>query len=436
MIATQASDDPDTNKIQRLKVLISAYACRPDMGSEPGVGWNVIQQLVQYCDVWVLTRADNRQSIEAELTRNQYPGLHFVYCDLPPWALWWNREQKGVQLHYYIWQIIAYFAARKLHQQVNFDLAHHVTYVKYWSPSFISLLPIPFIWGPVGGGESAPKPFWKDFSFRGKLYEFLRDGARWLGERDPFVGMTARKSTIVRVTTEDTARRLRKMGIPNIEIFSETGLSQEEIASLAEYSNSTDLPIRFISMGRLLHWKGFHLGLQAFAQAKLPNSEFWVLGDGPERKRLELLVEELGIKEQVKFWNRLPRNQTLEKLSQCTALVHPSLHDSGGWVCLEAMAVGRPVLCLDLGGPGTQVTSETGYKVPAQTPEQAVKDLSEAMVRLAQEPDLRKTMGLAGQKRVRDLYSWETKGRSLAQLYSLVVKEGKTGNSYQLSVNS
>ncbi len=430
MIITQTSNnqdsDRDTNKVQRLKVLISAYACRPDMGSEPGVGWNIIQQLVQYCDVWVLTRGDNRQSIEAELTRKQYSGLHFVYCDLPPWALWWNHKQKGVQLHYYIWQIIAYFAARKLHQEVNFDLAHHVTYVKYWSPSFISLLPIPFIWGPVGGGESAPKPFWKDFSLRGKFYELLRDGARWLGERDPFVGMTARKSTIVRVTTEDTARRLHKMGVPNVEIFSETGLSQEEIANLGKYSSPKDLnslPIRFISMGRLLHWKGFHLGLKAFAQAKLPNSEFWILGDGPERKRLELLVKELGITEQVKFWNRLPRNQTLEKLSQCTALVHPSLHDSGGWVCLEAMAVGRPVLCLDLGGPGTQITSETGYKIPAHTPEQAVKDLSTAMVKLAQKPELREQMGLAGKKRVSDFYSWETKGESLAQLYSLIIRE-------------
>ncbi|MEO0968579.1 MAG: glycosyltransferase [Cyanobacteria bacterium J06639_18] len=429
MIATQTSNNKNDNKVQHLKVLISAYACRPDMGSEPGVGWNIIRQLAQYCDVWVLTRADNRQSIEAELASNKYPGLHFVYCDLPSWALWWNYKQKGVQLHYYIWQILAYFTARKLHQKVNFDLAHHVTYVKYWSPSFISLLPIPFIWGPVGGGESAPKPFWKDFSLRGKFYELLRDGARWLGERDPFVGMTARRSTIVRVTTEDTAQRLRKMGISEVEVFSETGLSQTEIANLGQYSSDQDLPIRFISMGRLLHWKGFHLGLRAFAKANLPNSEFWVLGDGPERKRLESLVKELGIAEQVKFWNRLPRDRTLEKLSQCTALVHPSLHDSGGWVCLEAMAVGRPVLCLDLGGPGTQVTSETGYKVPAQTPEQAVKDLSEAMVKLAQEPNLREKMGLAGQKRVRDFYSWETKGESLVQLYSLIAKEQLTVNA-------
>ncbi|MEM7555690.1 MAG: glycosyltransferase [Cyanobacteria bacterium P01_A01_bin.84] len=434
MIAVNATNT-NTNNVRRPRVLVSAYACRPDMGSEPGVGWNVVQQLVKYCDVWVLTRQDNRPAIEAELENNPLPGVCFIYCDLPAWAKWWNYKAKAVQIHYYIWQIIAYFVARKLHQQINFDLAHHVTYVKYWSPSFISFLPIPFIWGPVGGGESAPKPFWKDFSFRGKFYEILRDGARWLGEHDPFVGMTARKSIIVRVTTEDTARRLYKMGVSNVEIFSETGLSQEEIASLGEYPSPTDLPIRFISMGRLLHWKGFHLGLQAFAQAKLSNSEYWILGDGPERKRLELLVEELGIVGQVKFWNRLPRTQTLEKLSQCIALVHPSLHDSGGWVCLEAMAVGRPVLCLDLGGPGTQVTSETGCKVAAHTPEQAVRDLSQAMVRLALEPNLQEKMGLAGQKRVKDLYSWEVKGKSLAQLYSSITSQRLTVISEELTVN-
>ena len=49
-------------------------------------------------------------------------------------------------------------------------------------------------------------------------------------------------------------------------------------------------------------------------------------------------------------------------------LIHPSLHDSGGWVCLEAMAAGRPVICLDLGGPGLQVTEKTGIKVKASTP--------------------------------------------------------------------
>ena len=129
------------------------------------------------------------------------------------------------------------------------------------------------------------------------------------------------------------------------------------------------------------------------------------------------MAKDLGVADKIKFWGRLPREETLEKLAQSHVLVHPSLHDSGGWVCLEGMAAGRPILCLDLGGPAVQVTDETGFRVLAHTPEQVTKDLSEAMCRLAQEPNLRKNMGEAGKKLVREQYSWQAKGQQLSQLY-------------------
>jgi glycosyltransferase involved in cell wall biosynthesis len=406
-----------------LKVLISAYSCLPGMGSEPGVGWNTMRELVKHHKVWVITRNDNRSSIETELASNPVPGLSFIYCDLPHWIFW---TRSGQQLHYYLWQLVAYFFVRRLHQDIRFDLVHHITYVKYWSPSFLSLLPIPFIWGPVGGAESTPKAFWQDFSFRGKAYEMARDVARWFGERDPFVRATARRSVLARATTEDTAQRLRLLGARNVEVFSETGLSQTEIAHLAQYQAPKNGPVRFISMGRLLHWKGFHLGLQAFALAALPDAEYWICGDGPERDRLQALAETLNIAHQIKFWGRLPRDLTLEKLGESHILLHPSLHDSGGWVCLEAMAVGRPAVCLNLGGPASQVTEETGFKVPAEKPEQAICDLATAMVHLANAPDLRLKMGLVGQRRVREEFSWETKGQRLAQLYVQLLEAHKS----------
>ena len=401
-----------------IKVLISAYACRPGMGSEPGVGWNTVRELVKYHKVWAITRNDNRPTIEAELGSNPVPGLHVVYYDLPPWMRWWKQEQRGVQLHYYLWQIGVYFLARKLHHQVSFDIIHHITYVKYWSPSFLALLPVPFIWGPVGGGESAPKAFWQDFSLRGKAYETLRDLTRWLGERDPFVSLTAKRSVLVRATTEDTAKRLQALGAIEVQVFSQVGLSQQEIARLTQLALPDTSPVRFISMGRLLHWKGFHLGLRAFARAALPDAEYWLLGDGPEQQRLQALAEELGIAHRVKFWGEVPRDRAFHLLGECNVLVHPSLHESGGFVCLEAMVAGRPVICLDLGGPAVQVTAETGFKVPAHTPAQAVSDLAKAMTRLAKDPELRTRMGQAGQQRASQVYSWETKGHSLAQLYA------------------
>ncbi|MBH8571527.1 glycosyltransferase family 4 protein [Nostocaceae cyanobacterium CENA369] len=409
--------------MKNLKILVSAYACRPNMGSEPGVGWNTVRELGKYHKIWVLTREDNRSFIEAELSHYQTQGLNFVYLDFSGYR-WWKHGLGGVHLHYYLWQIKAYLIARKLHSEIGFDIAHHVTYVRYSSPSFVSLLPIPFIWGPVGGGESTPKAFYKDFSLRSRIYELLRNLARWLGEQDPFVRLTARRSSLAWATTEDTAKRLHHIGAKNVRVRSQLGISQEELIKI-DYTMPINSPIRFISVGRLLHWKGFHLGLAAFAKANLSDCEYWIVGEGPEEQQLRILTQELGISEQVKFCGSLSRNQTWSKIGHCHILVHPSLHESGGFVCLEAMALGRPVICLDLGGPAVQVTSETGFKIPAHTPEQAVDELAEAIACLAQDSELRLSMGRAGEKRVAQFFNWDIKAKSLAQLYEEIVGDRK-----------
>ncbi|PAX54861.1 glycosyltransferase family 4 protein [Brunnivagina elsteri] len=408
-----------------MKILMSVYACEPNKGSEPGVGWNMVVEIAKYQQVWAFTSNTHRNAIEAELAARPVPNLNLIYFDPFCWVYDWSQEGKrpqwNVQIHYYLWQIWAYFIGRSLHRQIAFDLIHHVTYVKYSSPSFLCLLPIPFIWGPVGGGESAPKPFWQDFGWKGKIYEIVRLLARHLGELDPFVHLTARHSIIAWATTEDTAKRMRKIGAKNTQILSQIGLLSQEIEQLGKYSNIEQKQVRFISTGRLLHWKGFYLGLRAFARAALPEAEYWIVGDGPERQRLEYLAQELGISPQVKFWGRLSRNGGLDKLEECHVLVHPSLHDSGGLVCLEAMASGRPVICLDLGGPGIQVTAETGFKIPAHTPDQAVQGLAEAMTQLAKDSNLRIQMGNAGKSLIAKSYNWEAKAKALTKAYEEVV---------------
>ncbi|MDD1415884.1 glycosyltransferase family 4 protein, partial [Dolichospermum sp. ST_con] len=111
--------------------------------------------------------------------------------------------------------------------------------------------------------------------------------------------------------------------------------------------------------------------------------------------------------------------------SECMVLIHPSLHDSGAGVCLEAMAAGRPVICLDLAGPAVQVASDTGFKVAASTPEQAVRELSQAIARLARDGNLQQRMGEAGRKRVSELFNWEVKGRDLANLYEEIITQSQ-----------
>ncbi len=408
-----------------MKVLLSAYACEPGRGTELGVGWNTVREVARYCEVWVLTRPDDgREAIDAELARNPVPNLHFVYFTLPLWGDGWTWGQGAFQIHYYLWQIQAYFVALKLHREIGFDLVHHVTFVKHSTPSFLSLLPLPFIFGPVGGGETAPQAFFRDFSRRGKVYEALRSLTRWIGERDPFSRITAKRSVLAWATTNDTAKCLMAMGCQNVQILSQVGLLPEEVEQLAQYSLLEQTSIRFISIGRFLHWKGFHLGLRAFAQATLPTeAEYWLVGKGAEEEALCALAMDLGIASQVKFLTEMPRADLLHKLGTCLALVHPSLHESGGFVCLEAMAAGRPVICLDLGGPAVQVTEETGFKIPANDPDQAVQAMAAAMSQLAKEPELRSRLGLAGRQRVNALFNWETKGKFLVGVYETILAQ-------------
>jgi glycosyltransferase involved in cell wall biosynthesis len=402
-----------------MKILMSAYSCEPGKGSERGVGWNVVREVANHHEVWVLTRPDeSKEAIEAELAIRPVPNLHFVYFTLPFWqdSLRWGQSG-AIQLHYYFWQIQAYFVGEKLHQEINFDAIHHVTFVKYSCPSFLSLLPVPFVWGPVGGGESAPWAFWSDFNWKNKLYEVARLVSRSIGELDIFTRMTAQRSAIAYATTVDTADRVSKLKAPWVKIYSAIGLLPEEMEQLAQCPPPTNAPVRFISIARLLHWKGLHLGLRAFAEANLSTAEYWILGEGAEMQRLKDLALNLGIAHQVKFFGLLPREEVLTKLGDCSVLVHPSLHDSGAGVCLEAMAAGRPVICLDLGGPAAQVNPETGIKVSASNPAQSVNELSAAMVHLANNHHSCLQMGRAGQQRVRDFYSWEAKGKQFARIY-------------------
>jgi glycosyltransferase involved in cell wall biosynthesis len=183
-----------------------------------------------------------------------------------------------------------------------------------------------------------------------------------------------------------------------------------------------------------LHWKGFHLSLRAFAQADLPSdAEYFIVGDGSERKRLQLLAQELGIGSQVKFFSEMPRDSIWQMLGEARALVHPSLHESGGFVCLEAMAAGRPVICLDLGGPAVQVTEATGFKVPAIAPQQAVAGIADAMTRLAGDAELSARLGTAAQKRANELFNWANRGQQLVQYYDKILNQQAISHAYSHS---
>jgi glycosyltransferase involved in cell wall biosynthesis len=141
------------------------------------------------------------------------------------------------------------------------------------------------------------------------------------------------------------------------------------------------------------------------------------------------LVDDLGLRDSVVLWHTLPRPQVFEKMAECDVLMHPSLHDSGGWVTVEAMGAGLPVICLDLGGPALQVTDVTGIKIPANSPEQVVTDLAGALERISRDSAHRLHLGEASRARIEKHYSWDRRGEQLAALYEQMVSEKAVANS-------
>ncbi|MCB0778487.1 MAG: glycosyltransferase family 4 protein [Flavobacteriales bacterium] len=409
-----------------LKVLQIAFACEPERGSEPAVGWNCAHAASRDKPVWVITDPSHKQPIEAWLAKHGEKNIRVHYHAMPSWTQWMWRIQFTVNIYYYLWNIGAVGLARRLHARERFDLVHHVTYVRYWMPSAGAGLGIPFVWGPLGGGESAPPGFLRGVGMKGLFEEKLRALMRWFFERDPWLKRTAKAATVAIACSEDTSARMRRLGVKDLRIMSSIGITPGGLGD--HMPRSADGKVRFVSVGRLLHWKGFHFGLEAFAKAAIPNAEFVVVGNGPEMQRLQALVDRLGIRDKVSFTGELPWREGLKQFQAADVLVHPSLHDSGGFVLLEAMEMRKPVVCLKLGGPGVYVNDTTGFAIPARSIPQVVADLASAMRQLAADPDLRKRLGEAGHQRAVTEFTWAKKAEDTERIYREV-----TGRSREVS---
>lgn len=383
---------------RRSRILLGAYACEPNKGSEEGIGWNVANGLAEAADVWVLTREEGRTSIEATTLPDS---LHIIFHDLKPYQ---ERFKQSEQLHYLAWQLSAAKVARKLQEEIHFDSTQHVTWNRYWMPSAVVLPGVPFLWGPVGGGEVAPKAL-RDTGWKN---EFVRDTARVIGQQ--FVRRMAKQSSIALATTAESATKMSAVGATDVRVQPAVGLSKEDVDILNHLPTPSGTP-NFISAGRLVNWKGFHFGLQAFALArkmspKLADSIYWIIGSGPEKERLIQDARNLNLGDSVQFIEHIPRTEFLDRIAQSHALIHPSLHDSGGFVCLEAMAAGRPVLALDLGGPGTLVSRDAGIVIRASTPETIIRHLADAIVKVATDINWVHESGQAGRQHIETHYLW------------------------------
>lgn len=388
-----------------MKVLLSAYACEPGKGSEPGVGWHWALEIARLGhSVHVITRANNRPAIEAAIGAGGLPEtLRFHYCDLSPrWIGLTKTWLQSPYLYYYFWQKKAADLARALHAELGFDMVHHITFGSVRLPSRMGELGIPFWFGPLGGGETAPPNLRKHFPLRGRIADGLRDLSNWLIRFDPLMHRSFAAAERILLKTPDSLwcipARYRHKCVATLEI----GIDPSAIAVSGPRPAGRDKRVLFV--GRHLYWKGMGLGLRAFALAlrRDPDLRLTMVGTGPETRRWQKLARDLGIAHAVVWRGWLDRAAVMKSYAEHDLFLFPSLHDSSGNVILEAAANGLPVLCFDLGGPG-MIVDDVNRKIDVSglTEEGACNALAQAMVALLHHENIDAGIGLG-------TYSWSS----------------------------
>jgi glycosyltransferase involved in cell wall biosynthesis len=117
----------------------------------------------------------------------------------------------------------------------------------------------------------------------------------------------------------------------------------------------------------------------------------------------------------------MPHSELLVLMRASDVFLFPSLRDGGGAVVVEAMAAGKPVICMDLAGPGLHVTENCGIKVSPQTPDQTIKSIADALERLYGDRELLARMGEAARHRVEEAYVLDKLGDRLRGIYEGVL---------------
>jgi len=367
-----------------MKVLLSAYACEPNKGSEPCVGWNWALEIARLGHkVWVLTRANNQPSIDSKyLSLPEKKNINFLYYDFPHWANWWKKGQRGIHLYYFLWQLGAYRLAKKIHRKENFSLVHHITFGMIRFSSFMWMLRIPYIFGPVGGGETAPWKLRFGYPIKGLILDMVRDILNFLTKFDIITIMNIRNANEIYVKTPATMNMIQKKYQKKIKLQIEIGIKSK--SNHVKFFSASYQPIRLIYVGRFIYWKGMHLGLLAFKMlSKLDSGvRLTMVGKGPDENNWRKLVSKLDIEDKVNWRGWISHPKLKDLYSEHDALLFPSLHDSSGNVVLEALSHSLPVVCLKLGGPGLIVDSSCGYAIPAKNYSKAlvVEKLADALI--------------------------------------------------------
>lgn len=370
-----------------MKILVSAYACDPYRGSEPGVGWAAVCRIARKHDVYVITDDHNRAGWEkafAEGLVTPNVKVQFLRKDKP-------CSRNRFVAHVQSWLSYADFnrkilkAAQDTHRKVGFDLCHQVTIAAWRMPSPLWKLGIPFIWGPVGGAGHIPASFRPMLSGSARLFEMARDINTWYSSRSRAFRNCIRNSAVVFAANEETENFLLgyRQGLRLIRLPI-ASISTEKFERFHRPSGSFAQPgpLRLFAGGNIEGRKGVSLALRALSIVAKNGVDFHytVAGGGPEIGSLKILCHNLGLDKHVEFHKGYQGEEYINALKSSDVYFLPSFRESTPVTLLEAYLAGCYPVVADTSAQGEIVRLAGGHAVRADSMDGLIEGLASAVI--------------------------------------------------------
>jgi glycosyltransferase involved in cell wall biosynthesis len=290
--------------------------------------------------------------------------------------------------------------------------------------SFIYNVGVPVVIGPMCGGMNFPPAF-------AHLDSLFTRTSMALGRQ--FSHLANRlvpgklKADVLMVANSSTSRALPAGYRGRVVHLFESGVDLDLWKTMETARPGPDKNVYFVFSGRFVDWKGIQYLVPAFAKAfqQEAGCRLDLIGGGELEAEVKAMVEQMGLANAVRFHGWLNRQDAARIIADRDVFVMPSLRECGGTAILEAMALGKPVIAANWGGPADYINKSCGLLVEPLSETGFIDGLAEAMVLLARSPELRKTLGEGGKARVQqDSLDWEAKTSKVLSILAEVV-EGK-----------
>lgn len=402
-------------------ILINAYACSPNMGSEPGMAWNWCVNLAKHCELHIITEGEFKEQIETVLpTLPQGKNMHFYYNPVSEEVrrMCWNQGDWRFYKHYKRWQWKTYEIAKEILANQHIDIVHQLNMIGFREPGYLwKIEEKPFVWGPVDAKEKFPTAYLQGANLKAKLFVHLKNFLTGIQlSYDRRVRKTTKKASVIVSASSESQKSFNKFFNIDSPLLNETGC-YPQVKPLLDKRDKNELDLLWV--GKLDFRKQLTLAIKSLAQLNNHKIKLHIVGSGDATIYQQLALS-LNVASQCIWHGTVSHDKVQEMMRQSDVFFFTSVAEGTPHVVLEAISNNLPVVCFDICGQGDSINEKVGIKIPLSNPQQSVHDFAEKINYLYQNKEVLQELANNCKQRQEEL-SWDNKAKQMVALYKQVL---------------